>query len=329
MILSRKYKVVKTPDMINTDIGVAQTILKSDMRSTDVFIAEMGAYKRGEIAAIARMVHPTVGVITGINEQHIELFGTIQNTMKAKYELIENLKHGGSVVFNQDNEFVRQMMAWAKKRKDLRIMTFGLKHQPSVWADEIKVHPDTLSFTLHQRSSTMAVKVALLGKQHVPNILAAVAVALQLGLTWEEIKKGVEAIVSPPMTMAKAGYYHGALLVDDTFNANADGVRAAVDYLQSASGRKILVLTPLIELGKEAARIHTTLGLYASDGCDYVLVTNENYKEEFLKDVPGAVQDRIIYGNYSALALKLRQLVQKNDTVVFEGKEAGNVLKLL
>ena len=131
------------------------------------------------------------------------------------------------------------------------------------------------------------------------------------------------------MTMAKAGYYNDALLIDDTFNANSDGVKAGLDYLHISKGKKILVLTPLIELGDTVHDVHQQLGKYASETCDYIFVTNENYKIDFLKNVPSTEQKRVIYDSYAALARKLKNIVQKGDVVVFEGKEAGNVLRLL
>ncbi len=328
-ILATKYSVVKTPEKVNTAIGVAQTILSNDLENAEVFIAEMGAYKKGEIREIADFVKPSIGIVTGINEQHIELFGSLQNTMKAKYELIESLPKKGVAVFNNDNQYVQEMISWTHKRDNLAIVTYGLSKSTGVYADDIKVELEKISFTIHHTKRNTKIAVPFLGKQHIPNILAAITTALKLNLSLEEIKKSMSQISAPSKTMAKAGYCNGALLVDDTFNANPEGIKAAIEYMRIAKGQKVLVLTPLIELGDEARRIHEELGKYASSVCDYIFVTNENYIEDFLKNIPAAKQKHVIYGLYATLTQKLKDIVRKGDVVVFEGKEAGNVLKLL
>lgn len=109
-VLSKKFNVLKTPQHVNTDYGIAQVILRDLRPEHEVFVVEMGAYKRGEIASICRMVCPRIGVLTGINEQHMALFGSIENTVKAKGELVGALPSDGILVFNQDDERVVEMV---------------------------------------------------------------------------------------------------------------------------------------------------------------------------------------------------------------------------
>ena len=114
-ILSTKYKVLKTVDSKNSPIGIAEVVLRDLQSDTQIFVVEMGAYKRGEIANMSAMVKPRIGIITAINPQHQDLFGTIENTMAAKYELIAGLRGHKLGIFNADDPRVRKMSEWAKR----------------------------------------------------------------------------------------------------------------------------------------------------------------------------------------------------------------------
>ena len=107
-VLSVKYKVLKTPDSVNTPVGISRLILKDLTADKEIFIVEMGAYRRGEIKALCEIATPDIAVLTGINEAHLERFGSIENTIKAKFEIVENAKSDALIVLNNDNFFVRE-----------------------------------------------------------------------------------------------------------------------------------------------------------------------------------------------------------------------------
>ncbi len=326
-ILSQKYNVFKTEKMINTEIGVAQLILKNLKPEHEVAIIEMGAYKKGEIQALCNLIKPTIGVITGINEQHIDLFGSKEKLMEAKFELIESLPHGSVTFFNAESSGSVVLSNKAQKL-GYRTIQYGNVSSP-VRVSKVIVLPDALSFILHIGDKKQLVITKLIGKQHIQNILGAISVAHSLGISFKEIVLGVEQLITPPMTMEKKGEYRGAILIDDTFNVNPLSIAAAVEYMKSLTEKKYLVLQPMIELGKEASKLHEEIGKQIVSVCDGVFLTNTNYYNDIVHNISKAVRKKFIIAKPLAVAEQLKKILQKGDVVVFEGREARVFLEKL
>ncbi|MBI3379876.1 UDP-N-acetylmuramoyl-tripeptide--D-alanyl-D-alanine ligase [Candidatus Gottesmanbacteria bacterium] len=324
-ILSEKFKVAKTPEFTNTDIGIAKYILKELTSGHNIFIVEMGAYKKGEIKTICDMVKPKFGVITGINEQHLELFGSIENTKRAKFELIESLPKDGVAIFNGNNIHCLEMAKWIRRRI-LKTVIYNTDSN----VKNIEIFRDHIAFNLISESKSYKFRTSLLGVQSIENLLSAVYVAKDLGMIMGEIQKATSYIVSPLKTMQFKGMENGATLIDDTFNANPDGVLAAVDYMKIFKGKKILVLTPLIELGEEAEKIHERLGEKTAKTCDLILLTNLNYNESFIDGAKKISAEEKVQIVNTSLGVKLvRENFDKDGVIIFEGKEAGRILHQL
>ena len=326
-LLSEKFKVVKTEKTLNTDIGIARTILKKITQKSEVLIAEMGAYKRGEIAELAQMVKPTVGIVTAINEQHLELFGSLEKTRKAKYELIDSLPYNGLAVFNADNQFTRLM---AKKTRHCQVLTYGYEKSADVRISDIEVTAKNISFKLHFGKTTLVCRASLPGKQQVYAIAAAATVAWYLKLTPAQITRRISALSPLIHTMQVIGEHRGVSLIDDTFNANPDSVRAAVDFMQVWKGKKYLVLTPLIELGGQTRAQHELLIKEQLGLVNKIYLTNSSYFKE-LKQVAGRLhmQEKLTALPPRQIAHELGNIVTHSDVIVFEGREAGHVLASL
>src|SRR3990167_2287880 len=190
-ILAEKFRVVKTEKTLNTDIGIARTILKNVTSKSEVMVTEMGAYKRGEITQLSWMVKPTIGIITAINEQHLELFGSLEQTRKAKYELIENLPQNGLAVFNADNQYTRLM---AKKTHHCQVLTYGYEKNADVRISETEVTSKEIAFKLHFGKTVLTCRASLSGKQQVYAIAAAATVAWYLKLTPAQITRGINLL---------------------------------------------------------------------------------------------------------------------------------------
>lgn len=324
-ILSEKFKVAKTPEFTNTDIGIANYILKELKPEHKIFVVEMGAYKKGEIKDICEMVRPKIGIITGINEQHLELFGTLEDTMKTKFELIESLPKGATAIFNGNNFRCFEMAKWAEISGAKPII---FKTRADV--KNIKLLKDHIEFNFTFKNKTYLMKANLLGIQTIENILPAIYAAKSLGMSIVEIQKGVAKITSPAKTMQIAGSKNGSTFIDDTFNANPDGVIAAVDYMKQYKGKKVLVLTPLIELGGAADKIHREIGEKASKICDLILITNINYRKSFIDGAKKTGKEKKIQIINTSVGTKLiEDNLTKDGVVVFEGKEAGRILEKL
>lgn len=325
-ILKTKYSTAKTPDFTNTDIGIANFILQDLDPGTEVFVVEMGAYKRGEIGAICAMVRPEMGILTGINEQHIELFGSIESTKKAKFELFKSLPANSTAIFNGNNKECIDMAEGARKL-NLNVRIYKT-------ATDIKgttIHKDHLDFSLVDDGTTQRMHLNLVGGQSLENVLGAIYGARYLGMNWDLVKKGVLMIEPPAKTMKIVSKKKGIFMVDDTFNSNPDGLLAAIRHMKLFKGRKILVMTPLIELGRESERIHEMLGKKAAEVCDSILLTNINFCASFMNGVKQTVNHTCTVEIVNTdLGVSIIRSVKNDDSViVFEGKEAERILNRL
>ena len=333
-ILSEKFKTLKTEASKNSPIGIAEVVLSTLLPQHEVFIVEMGAYKRGEIAKMCAMVRPEIGIVTAINEQHQDLFGSIEETVTAKYELIQGLSGTKIAIFNADNTYT-QKMANRAKNDGCDVMYFSGGDTKSDYlnilrASNIRLSEDGLSFTMRYKNETTDVRVALFGEHQVENVLAASAAALSAGMKLPEIAKACLRVRPFAHTMKPLPGLNGSIFIDDTFNNNPDAARAAIDYLRTTRGKKILVFQPMIELGSFARRRHREIGTYAAAVCDEIILTNDSYLEDFTVGVQSEKKKtRVSVMSASVAAKYLRTEIKKSDTVLFKGKEAARVLTAL
>lgn len=311
-ILSQKYKVVKTEGNNNTAIGVANTVLRKVSDDFDFFICEMGAYKIGEIKEICEISQPEIGIITGINEQHIELFGSIENTKRAKFELAQSLPQNSFAVINQkalamppETPFKAETVAFSKELiKDLA------------------VYPDYITF----QYKDVFFRLNALGKHYSENLLAAIITAEKIGMTLEEINEAILKIsLRDRYIMQKVRGPQGAVFIDDSYSANPDGVMAALDYLEDAYGdyKKIFVFPGIIELGKKSENIHQRIWERVNEVCETAyLIQKENKK--IIQKYP---QCQFVFEkNFDIIAQMLTLDLDEKTVVLFESRGAGVVM---
>lgn len=341
-ILEKKFHVLKTKGSNNTLIGVITTVLQGLKKSTEIFVAEIGAYKRGEIAQICAVIRPTIGILTAVSDQHLSLFGSLENTMKAKYELIESLPKNGIAMFNGNNENSFLLYKKTDKKRvlyqcfqSMRDLNTVLRMSrayanESVVAFNVVSSKTSVSFHVFLRNRLMHVTAPLLGGHVVENLLPAIYLADYFGMDEKEIKKAVSTLTPLPKTMVRSQLKTGVSLIDDTFNTNSAAVLASISYMKVYKGKKILVLQPLIELGKRAKQEHYELGQAIAKVCDTVFLTSANYFSFLEKGVHTTNKKcKIKVMEPSAIAKFITKYTGSEDVVVFEGKEAGNVLDLL
>lgn len=314
-ILSTKYKVLKTPKNKNSDIGVAQTILNELTSEHQMFVVEMGAYTTGEIGGICDIVHPRIGILTAINEQHQSLFGSLDETKRAKYELIESLPKNGVAIFNVDNAHVRDLSEHTQKQKK----TYAIERPADMRAEAIVVQQDKLSFSAVTADRKQHMRVNLLGAHNVSNLLAAITAASEVGMTLSEIALAAEQIKPIPNTMEPFVHESGALIVNDSYSANPEGVIAALEYLQKVPRKnKVLVMMPLIELGRSAAAAHERIGKAVGEICDIVILTKRDFYSTLSAGSTrgGLSTDRLIIAENASSILAALQPYLNNETVI-------------
>lgn len=325
-ILSKQYKVLKTEASKNSAIGIAEVVLRKLTHQHEVFVVEMGAYKKGEIARMCAMVHPQVGIVTAINEQHQDLFGSIVSTMHAKYELIEMVTGKKIVIMNADNMYVREMMRWATKdncvvwaytKQQIAHMSYAAR---IFQISDLIQNASSLTFHISLEGEKVSVMAPLVGIHQVENVTAAIAASMAYGMKLADAVKAASYVSPIDQMMKPVKGVNGSTFIDDTFNNNPEGAIAAIDYLRSTKGKKFLVFQPMIELGEYAISAHRRVGDEAAVVCDDIILTNPNYSDAFgSAKVLGARQ----------AADYLRAHVDEGDTVLFKGKESARVLGLL
>lgn len=275
-LLSEKYNVVATPGSFNTPMGIVRTVREHLRPETEIFIAEMGAKNRGDIAELCELCHPQAGIITAVGPQHLETFKNLENVAKTKFELAQScLSAGGSIYVNADSE---PALAAAKKLPaGARLVTYGTAEGADCRVLNPVVQKNGCSFTLSYKGQEIQLVSRLLGQYNIVNIAGAAAMALDLGVTPKQLRFAVTRLEQTPHRLELKGFYNGSTLLDDAYNANPVGCLEAVRVLGSFSGMKKIIVTPgLVELGTAEYESNVALGRAAAEVCDTIILVGEN-----------------------------------------------------
>ncbi|MCX7903224.1 MAG: UDP-N-acetylmuramoyl-tripeptide--D-alanyl-D-alanine ligase [Caloramator sp.] len=329
-ILSEKFNTIMTPESYNTPMGITKVVREQLRDEHEVFVCEMGARYVGDIKELCEIVYPKIGVLTAVGLQHLETMGSQENIKKTKYELIESLPEDGVAFFNGDNDICFEL----SKRRNIETYVYGTnkKEGINVYATDIKNTREGLKFTVHGdidgRKVQFECRTKLLGKHNVNNILAGVAVALKLGLSEEEIKRGIEKIEPVPHRLQILETNNGVTVIDDAFNSNPEGSALALEALSEMEGGKKIIVTPgMIELGEVEYEENKKFGQRIAKTCDYAILVGrkrsipivDGLKEENFPE------DRIIVVNSLDEAThELSKIVAIGDIVLFENDLPDN-----
>ena len=259
-ILRRSHRTLATAGNLNTDIGLAATLFGLDSEHRRG-VVEMGANHPGEIAALARLCAPRVGVVTQCAPAHLEGFGDVAGVARAKGELFESLPPDGFGVVNADDRFAQ---FWTDQLGIRRVVRFGLRKPADVGASFVPGEHGS-RITLRAPAGEAAVELALPGRHNVMNALAATAASLALGESLDTVRAGLEAMRPVPGRLCARPLTGGSLLLDDTYNANPGSLRAALDVLAGRGGECWLALGDMAELGEDGRDLHAQAGRLARE----------------------------------------------------------------
>lgn len=326
-----KGKVLKTSANINTPIGIAKLILDKLDESCEVFIVEMGAYKIGEIREICEIVKPKIGIITGINEQHLALFGNINNTIKAKFELFDNLQKNGTAILNIGDKNI-QIGASERKGGGVNIKLYSVGVQSDYYASNVSTERQIVKFKLISGQKMQDFKINMSGKHNISNAMAAIIAAENVGINLSESSQIIQRMAQFPEALKISIGPNASTSIDDTYNSNPDGVISALDYLKNQKGKKVVVISSLIELGGAAHAIHEKIGEDAASFAKEIIVLDDYYFNDILKGAnkiknSGAEIRR--EKNRKKIAKQLEKELKFGDTALFINRGAGKVLELL
>ncbi|MDP2820889.1 MAG: UDP-N-acetylmuramoyl-tripeptide--D-alanyl-D-alanine ligase [bacterium] len=338
-ILKNHFNILKTTANQNSEVGISKCILENLNENHEVFICEMGAYSKGGVRLLSEIAKPKIGILTGINEQHLSVFGSQEKIIATKYELIESLPQEGLAVFNGDNAYcqdlyekttgISEKIVFSEIPKNLTAIKFWLWRD--LWAETIQEEKDCLKFKLCSKEEALEIKTKILGKHNIANLLMSVVVAKQLGMTLEEIAKEIENL-SPELGAIKLKKTKDGLnIIDSSYSANPNGVLADLDYLKNWPGKKIIIMPSLIELGKTAPSIHYKIGEKIAETCDLAIITTRDYFKDLKTGAENKNKDIKIYYSSNPREIKkiLTDLDFLSDVILLEGRSPENIKNMI
>ncbi|MDD3187361.1 MAG: UDP-N-acetylmuramoyl-tripeptide--D-alanyl-D-alanine ligase [Bacilli bacterium] len=308
-ILNVKYDAFPTPKNFNTTYGLMITINNHLDKFSEYFIAEMGAFKRGEIKELCDFVHPTYGILTTIGTAHLDSFGSRENIQKGKFELIESLPKNGVAVLNRDDEW----QVSYKLKNTCKTLWIGIDNKETdVYATNIKLTKDGTKFdcVFKGDNKKYPFETKLLGKTNVYNILGGIMLGYHLGMSIEELQLGVLK-VKPVEHRLELKKYLDINIIDDAYNSNPVGAKMALEVLNMMPGKKIIVTPGMIELKDKEYELNLEFGKQIADVADEVILI-------------GAEQTKPIHEG-----LELKDYKDKNIHILNDVKEAFPLMQKL
>lgn len=305
-VLSQKLNVLKTEGNLNNQIGVPMTLSRIRPEH-QAAVVEMGISGFGEMSELARMARPTIALFTVIGHAHLEFLHNLEGVFRAKTEMLKFMPEDGAVIVNGDDPWLSKI----KCRQ--RLIRCGLGEGCDIKAENIRALADgTTDFDIVYGGGRIPIHIPAHGRHLIYAAMEAAAAGMTLGLSQEEIARGIAAY----KVMGRRGAVwtgERLTLVDDSYNANPDSMRCAIDSMADIPGRRICILGDMLEMGPEAGQMHFRLGRYAVEkGMDQVLCCGELGREIAL----GAGEKGRWFSSMEDLAGELPELIKQGDTVL-------------
>ncbi len=322
-VLSSKYNTFKTKGNYNNDLGLPLMILSMN-ETHEVAVLEMGMNHIGEIETLAKILKPDIAVITNIGVTHIENLGTRENILCAKMEITKYFTEHNKLIINGDNDLLSTISA-----KEYNVITCGFdkKNEYEILKESFK--DDKMEFKIKNKLSIYKFEIkGLYGKHSIMNASLAICCGFELGLNEYEIQKGLDNIELTPMRM-EINSYNGLTIIDDSYNASPDSMKAAVDVLSSyKSRRKIAVLGTMRELGDISNIMHKEIGAYAKNKAD-ILITFSDYNAQYKEGFGESIN---CFNNVNDLLQFVLREIKKDDVILIKASRSEkyeNIVKMI
>lgn len=316
-VLSEKYKVHKTAGNYNNEVGLPLTIF-GIQEDDQIAVLEMGINTFGEMHRLSEVAKPDICVMTNIGQCHLENLIDRDGILRAKSEIFDFMNPKGTVVVNGDDDKLATIHEVYGKAP----VTFGMNKQNAIWADHIENRGLLGSCAdIHMGDDVVHAIIPLPGEHMIYNAMAAAAVALQFGMSKEEIAAGISHVeaVAGRSHLVEAG---DKVIIDDCYNANPVSMKAAIDLLATAPGRKVAILGDMFELGENEKAMHGEVGEYAAEkGIDLILCVGE-LSEAMYQEAVGSGGNAKYYETREALEAVLNEILQQGDTVLVKASHS-------
>lgn len=324
-VLSGTFRTAKTPVNHNNDIGVPMAILAIP-EDTQTAVLEMGMNHFREIAYLSHIGQPDLGVIVNVGTAHIEYLGSVQGIRQAKMEIVEGMPKDGKLFLNGDNDMLRDLA----EKPQQEVIYFGMGENSAVRAMDICSGDGKLRFTVKAGEASFPVELPMEGMHFVSDAMAAVAVALELGVNPEDISRrlGDFQNMEGRQEILKTENY---TIIKDTYNAGPESMAAALNVLGAQSGRKIAVLGDMLELGDCAEAEHYRIGRIAAEKADMVFAYGSNAERVQIGTITGGMPTARsqCFATHEALIAALRRTAKPGDVFLFKGSRGMHMEKAL
>ncbi len=320
-ILQEQFSVTMTPGSFNTTMGVIRTVREHLRPYDEVFVCEMGAKQPGDIKEICDLVRPSVGIVTAVGEQHLESFKTIENVRDTKFELVDSLPADGLAVVNDDFPY-----AASRPVANAECLRYAVSNTGSAdyAASDIEYSPEGTSFSVSGPGldQPLRLQTKLVGECNISNLMAAVIVALRLGVPVDKIRYAVGQIEQVEHRLNIKRTPGGVTIIDDAFNSNPAGSRMALDVLSRMKGGRRIVVTPgMIELGDRQHAANEELGRHAARCADIAVVVGGYNRDAILAGLAaGPIKEEDIHAvdSFAEAQKLLGGMLRPGDTVLYE-----------
>ena len=323
-VMAQKYRTLATIGNYNNQIGVPLTLLRLSGEYEQA-VVELGTNSPGEIARLAQICAPDIGVVTNVGPAHLEGLGSLDGVMREKEQLIKHLKAGGKAVLNADDRRVYQMA----NRTEREVLLFGLSKNAGIRATAVNERKRGISFTLHLPDEHLTVSLNVPGQFMVLNALAAAAIGYLLELSAEEIKAGLESFEPVWGRMDIFQTANGIHIIDDTYNANPESMKAAITTLRTLrrNNRSLVVAGDMLELGDQSEALHKQVGAWAAAANIHKLLVTGEFANAV---AAGAMKAKmkpadIFTGSRDEIIDTLKQSLKTGDWVLIKGSRGARM----
>ncbi len=315
-IVREEYHSLMTPASYNTPMGITMTIRNYLKPIHQVFVCEMGADHVGEITRLMKYVQPQIGVVTSVGPQHLLTFGSLENIIHEKMQMIERLPKDGLGVINLDNDYIRQY----RVKNSVPLISFGIQSE-DVDYRAVKISYTTTGsyFTVVHAKEEVAFHTKLLGELNIMNILSGIVVARHLGISWKSLQRAVANMeqVEHRLELKKI---NGHRFIDDAFNANPIGAKMALEVLSMMPGKRYIITPGMIDLGKKQDEYNHEFGKRMKHFVDEVILVGPKQTK--------AIQEGLAEMNFDADHIHVYQTVQEALAYVYEHADEHDTILL-
>ena len=315
-VLSQRFDTLKNQGNLNNQTGVPLTLFRL-MENHGAAVVEMGTNHHGEIAALADIVRPTIGVITNIGESHIEYLGSRDGILKEKSDIFRNIGSEGKAIVNGDDD----KLCTLKGKMD-NLITYGFGEKNDIQAKDITDKGlEGSEFTAVYGDKSLRLTVPAPGRHMIMNAMCAMAVGLSLGMAEEEIASGVAAYrpAAGRMDIIKCS---SITLLSDAYNASPTSMKGSIDIACRTEGRSVLILGDMLELGNNAPQYHYQVGQHAAQAGADILISVGELSWEINRGAAEGGVDTIHFEDRAALTEKLKDIIRPGDVVLVKASHS-------